>query len=194
MQNVRANVKVIEFQFLYIFSCILTLLIKLIKLLTTKDYDRRASGDCGTSGSCLHWEMTGHWLHVNLWELSASQDLHVTSVLLFSFTWYQHFYFVTLTLKFDLILKIFNLGCYLVMVAAPRASLSSDNSYYDLPHTVYCFIFSSDDNGGPTDQAPPVVCPLIQVTTFLWFLRGDVVWAGQTRTQMWRYAIVHMYG
>ena len=78
------------------------------------------------------------------------------------------------------------------MVAAPRASLSSDNSYYDLRHTVYCFIFSSDDNGGPTDQAPPVVCPLIQVTPFLWFLRGDVVWAGQTRTQMWRYAEVHM--
>ena len=34
------------------FSCILTLLyIILIKLLSTKAYDRRASGDCGTSGS-----------------------------------------------------------------------------------------------------------------------------------------------
>ena len=38
---------------------------------------------------------------------------------------------VTLTLNFDLLLKNFNLGCYLVMVAARRASLSSDNSYYD---------------------------------------------------------------
>ena len=36
---------------------------------------------------------------------------------------------VTLTLKFDLLLKNFNHGCYLMMVAARRASLSSDNSY-----------------------------------------------------------------
>ena len=50
MQNVRANVKVLEFQSLCIFSCILSLLIILIKPLTTKAYDRRASSDCGTSG------------------------------------------------------------------------------------------------------------------------------------------------
>ena len=50
MQNVRANVKVMEFQSLLIFSCILTLLIVQIKPFTTKAYDRRASGDCGTSG------------------------------------------------------------------------------------------------------------------------------------------------
>ena len=36
---------------------------------------------------------------------------------------------VTLTLKFGLLLKNLNLWCYLVMVAARRASLSSDNSY-----------------------------------------------------------------
>ena len=36
---------------------------------------------------------------------------------------------VILTLKFDLLLKNFNHGFYLVMVAARRASLSSDNSY-----------------------------------------------------------------
>ena len=36
---------------------------------------------------------------------------------------------VTLTLKFDLLSKNFNFGCYLMMVAARRASLSSDNSY-----------------------------------------------------------------
>ena len=36
---------------------------------------------------------------------------------------------MTLTLKFDLILKNLNLGCYLVMVATRRASLSSDISY-----------------------------------------------------------------
>ena len=53
MQNVRANVKVMEFQSLCIFSCILTLLIMLIKPLTTKAHDRRASGDCGTSGFLL---------------------------------------------------------------------------------------------------------------------------------------------
>ena len=38
---------------LCIFSCILTLLIILIKPLTTKAHDRRASGDCGTS--CLFY-------------------------------------------------------------------------------------------------------------------------------------------
>ena len=50
VQNVRANVKVLKFQSFCIFSCILSLLIILIKPLTTKAYDRRASGDCGTSG------------------------------------------------------------------------------------------------------------------------------------------------
>ena len=50
MQNVRANVKVLEFKSFCFFSCILSLLIILIKPLTTKAYDRRASGDCGTSG------------------------------------------------------------------------------------------------------------------------------------------------
>ena len=49
-QNVRVNVKVMEFQSLCIFSCILTSLIILIKPLTTKAHDRRASGDCVTSG------------------------------------------------------------------------------------------------------------------------------------------------
>ena len=39
------------------------------------------------------------------------------------------FYLLTLTLKFDLLLKNSNLGGYLVMVAARWASLSSDNSY-----------------------------------------------------------------
>ena len=37
---------------------------------------------------------------------------------------------MTLTLKFDPIVKNINLGCYLVMVAALQASLSSDNSYF----------------------------------------------------------------
>ena len=50
MQNVRANVKVMKFQSLCIFSCILTLLIILIKPRTTKAHNRCASGDCGTSG------------------------------------------------------------------------------------------------------------------------------------------------
>ena len=50
MQNVRVNVKVLEFKSFWIFSCILNLLIILIKPLTTKAYDRRASGDYGTSG------------------------------------------------------------------------------------------------------------------------------------------------
>ena len=50
MQNVSANVRVLQIQSFCIFSCILTLLIMLIKPLRTKTYDRCASGDCGTSG------------------------------------------------------------------------------------------------------------------------------------------------
>ena len=38
---------------------------------------------------------------------------------------------VTLTLKFDLLFENFNLGCYLVIVATRRASLSSDNFSVD---------------------------------------------------------------
>ena len=49
MQNVRAKVKVLEFKNLF-YSCILTSFIILIRPLTTKTYDRCASGDCGTSG------------------------------------------------------------------------------------------------------------------------------------------------
>ena len=64
MQNVRANVKVMEFQSLCIFSCILTLLIILIKPLATKAHDRRVSGDCGTSGDL--------WL---LWWVKTSMEM-----------------------------------------------------------------------------------------------------------------------
>ena len=37
---------------------------------------------------------------------------------------------MTLTFKFDLLLNNFNHGFYLVMVAARRALMSSDNSYF----------------------------------------------------------------
>ena len=49
------------------------------------------------------------------------------------------FYLVTLILKFDLLLKYFNHGFYLVMVAARQALLSSDNSYVikSLEHTIF---------------------------------------------------------
>ena len=53
MQNVRASVKVMKLQSLCIFTCILTLLIIQIKTRTTIAHDRRASGDCGTSGLVL---------------------------------------------------------------------------------------------------------------------------------------------
>ena len=55
--NVRANVKVLEFQSFCILSCILTVFIILIKPLTTKVYDSHASHDCGTSGimSLRYW-------------------------------------------------------------------------------------------------------------------------------------------
>ena len=45
-------------------------------------------------------------------------------------------YIVTLTFRFDILLKNFNLGCYLIMVAARQAPLSSDNSYYQSPTTL----------------------------------------------------------
>ena len=41
---------------------------------------------------------------------------------------------LTLTLKFDLLLKNFNHGFYLMMVAVQRAPLSSDNSYLCYKH------------------------------------------------------------
>ena len=44
-----------EFRSLCIFSCTLTLLIILIKPLTTKAHYRRASGDCGTSGNFAYY-------------------------------------------------------------------------------------------------------------------------------------------
>ena len=43
---------------------------------------------------------------------------------------WQLWYLVILTLNIYLLLKNFNLGCYLVTVAARRAPLSSDNSYF----------------------------------------------------------------
>ena len=64
-QNVRANVKVMEFQSLCIFSCILTLLIILIKPLPTKAHGRHASGDCGTSG--LSWYIHMMRLSIIIW-------------------------------------------------------------------------------------------------------------------------------
>ena len=38
-------------------------------------------------------------------------------------------YLFSVTMKFDLLLKNFIYGCYLVMVATRQAQLSSDNSY-----------------------------------------------------------------
>ena len=62
MQNVRANVKVLEFKSFCIFSCILTVLTILIKPLTTKAYGRWVSGDCGTSGinSICWWKFSSN--------------------------------------------------------------------------------------------------------------------------------------
>ena len=62
MQNVRANVKVMKFQSLCIFSCILTVLIILIKPQITKAHDRRTSGYCGTSGYAPAWKVL--WGHL----------------------------------------------------------------------------------------------------------------------------------
>ena len=70
MQNVRANVKVIEFQSLCIFFCILTLLIILIEPLKSKAYDRRASGDCGTSGYFVAWGINNLETHLALFAVT----------------------------------------------------------------------------------------------------------------------------
>ena len=75
MQNVRANVKVLKFHSFCIFSCILSLLIILIKPLTSKAYDRRASGDCGTSGSDCSRILTGYSLcYIQLNILCGQRD------------------------------------------------------------------------------------------------------------------------
>ena len=54
--------------------------------------------------------------------------------------------FFTLTLKFDILFKNFNLDCYLVMVAARRASSSSDISYFSLCLSVCVLILNYDRN------------------------------------------------
>ena len=66
-----------EFQSLCIFSCILTLLIILIKPLTTKAHDRRASGDCGTSGSSLYIYHTYTLLLTGWLNLQVARDLGI---------------------------------------------------------------------------------------------------------------------
>ena len=76
MQNVRANVKVLEFKSFCVFSCILSLLFILIKPLTTKAYDRRASGDCGTSGltsspNSATFEIKTQWSGITCMQLSS---------------------------------------------------------------------------------------------------------------------------
>ena len=53
MQNVRANVKVLEFRSFCILSCILTLFIILIKPLTIKAYGSHTASDCGISCSTI---------------------------------------------------------------------------------------------------------------------------------------------
>ena len=81
MQNVRANVKVLKFQSFCIFSCILRLLIILKKPLTTKAYDRRASGDCGTSGKMVYLSNFISLIFVSL--KSSIEDLKVLRELTF---------------------------------------------------------------------------------------------------------------
>ena len=81
MQNVRANVKVFEFKSFCIFSCILTLLVILIKPLTTKAYDRRASGDCGTSG----YVCTNLMKNIPVYTMTVPTVLYISSTV-----WYLH--------------------------------------------------------------------------------------------------------
>ena len=66
-----------------------------------------------------------------VWLICHLQFRHILETfglsVIYSFAIYRKL--LTLTLMFDLILKNLNLGCYLVIVAARRALLSSDNSY-----------------------------------------------------------------
>ena len=50
------------------------------------------------------------------------------------FTWYHNIWPCDFDLQVWPTCENFNLGCYLMIVAARRASLSSDNSYCTLPH------------------------------------------------------------
>ena len=95
MQNVGANVNVLKFQSFCIFSCILSLLTILIKPLTTKAYDRRAYGDCGTSGWL--WSLTYFWKTLTLAITFKSEMIRIsycTCIFLVTrpFTWCHNFY------------------------------------------------------------------------------------------------------
>ena len=81
------------------------------------------------------WSLTYFWKTLTLAITFKPEEIklsYCTCVFLVTrpFTWYHNFFdLVTLTLKFDLLVWNFNFGCYLMMVAARWASLSSDNSY-----------------------------------------------------------------
>ena len=83
------------------------------------------------------WNLTYFWKKLTLVITFSAEviELHIVHV----YCLWQDlshgtviFDLVILTLKFDLFLKSFNHGFYLIIVAARRASLSSDNSYWQM--------------------------------------------------------------
>ena len=68
------------------------------------------------------WNLTYFWKTLTLVITLLPEEIGLS--------YFTCVFLVTLTLKFDILLKNFNHGFYLVMVAVRRASLSSDNSYY----------------------------------------------------------------
>jgi len=55
-----------------------------------------------------------------------------------------------------------------------------------------CFlsICSTSHYGGATDTTSFLVCALLQVTSFLWLLRWNALWTGETGNQMRRYLTI----
>ena len=94
------------------------------------------------------WSLTYFWKTLTL-DITFKPEVirlsYCTCVFLVTrpFTRYHIFYLVTLTLKFDPLMKNFNLDCYLMMVAARWASLSSDNSYYSKSNLLNARIFQN---------------------------------------------------
>ena len=115
------------------------------------------------------------------------------------FTWCHNFWPCDLVLEVWPTFENFNLGCYLLMVAAPRASLSSDNFYffykwalfmnkiYTLTKTEYQYFYS------PAMKWPGhIVLPLSVIPSFCHSVIPDSV-STHCLCHTWRFSNEILY-
>lgn len=96
--------------------------------------------------------------------------------------------FCTLVIK-DIFQNSFKLGVIKTLVYLPPIMGNTDlNSWWLLMCYIMRFLyaFSQGNHGGVTDSTTFVICSFLQVASFLWFLRRDVVWTCQAGNQVWR--------